>query len=325
MFLTLFVAVLSLLKIIALACVLALSYLLNIWFTYYICCRARRRKKRHLTAVRQRELSRKTTSQHGSENLALEDEGDENCTPVSQENQVFRHNDIHSTRSKRVRCEHAPTSDAACHQEQKHHVYQRLQSCLFDQPAQTHPEVLETPGHSPPNQQAVIQARIKSQIKPSYRSLSPQIQTATKGSSDNDNQQDGNLYQKLLLRNMLPEDSQTPFADHDSRENGNKSKRVSDHDYVEVISDEAFAKIAMVTPTSQAETGIRNAYEALKPAPGPTLKDETKEYACAALVEDQQLVRPRETQEADYLEPTDEKEAFRKGSISGNGGKTGKH
>ena len=187
--------------------------------------------------MRQRELSRKTTSQHGVENLALENEGDENhSTPVSQENQFLRH-EIHSAMSKRVRCEYTPTGSTACDQEQEPHVYQRLQSCLFDPPAQTYPEVLETSGHSQPNQQPVMQARTKSTKASSYQSLSPQIQAATKSTCDKNDQQDGNMYEKLLLSKGLPEESQTSSANHDSKENGNKSARVSAHDYVEIISD----------------------------------------------------------------------------------------
>lgn len=273
--------------------------------------------------MRQRELSRKTTSQHGVENLALENEGDENhSTPVSQENQVLRH-EVHFAMSKRVRCEYAPTGNAACDQEQDPHVYQRLESCLFDPPVKTCPEVLETPGHS---HQPVMQDRTKSPKASSYQSLSPQIQAATNSSCDKNDQQDGtNLYERLLLRKGLPDESQTSSADHDSKKNGNKSGRVSAHDYVEIISDEAFSKIAMVTPTSQAETGNSNAYEALKPAPGPALQDKCKEYACAVLVEDQKPVGVRENPEADYLEPLDENEVAGKESVSTNRGKTGKH
>ena len=170
-----------------------------------------------------------------------------------------------------------------------------------------------------------MQARTKSAKASTYQSLSPQIQAATKSSCDKNDQQDGNLYEKLLLREGLPEESQTSSNDTDSKENGNKNTRVSAHDYVEIISDEAFAKITTVTPTSQAETANSNLYAALQPAPGPTLQDEYKEYACAPLVEDQQSVREKEKPEADYLEPLDEKEAAGKKSISTNRGKTGKH
>ena len=100
-----------------------------------------------------------------------------------------------------------------------------------------------------------------------------------------------------------------------------KVRRANHHTTAPPQSDEAFSKIAMVMPTSHAETGNSNLYAALQPVPGPALQDECKEYACAALVEDQQSVGVRE----DYLEPLDEREAAGKESISTNREKTGKH
>jgi len=71
--------------IIVLACGMALSYVLNVWITYYICCKAKRSKKRHLPAVQQEGIE----SQGEMENPALEYDGDEQQSKlVSQEKMI---------------------------------------------------------------------------------------------------------------------------------------------------------------------------------------------------------------------------------------------
>lgn len=77
--------------IIVLACGMALSYVVNVWLTYYICCKAKRSKKRHLPAVQQERIE----SQGEMKNLGLEHDGDEQqsklvsqAKPVSQEKMI---------------------------------------------------------------------------------------------------------------------------------------------------------------------------------------------------------------------------------------------
>lgn len=231
--------------IIALASGLALSYVIVICFTYYVCCRARRRKKRRLTAVQQRALSRRTVSQNNLENLALE--GDDNrSTPVSRENQVFRHNGEHSTPSQGVRGERAPINQSAFQREEEHPVYHRLESCLFDPPPQSYQEVLRSLGHSSPStsEQSVLQAGEKSPKPSRYQSLSPQLQAPVKRNSGKPDVPGGNLYQKLLLKNEVQEKSQTSSSSgkNNAKENGHNVSRTSAHDYVEIISEETIAR-----------------------------------------------------------------------------------
>lgn len=71
---------LQMIVFIVVACLLALSYVLNIWFIYYVCCKQRRRRKRHLTAVQQRAITRRKGSQEGLDNVALDSEG---CVDMS--------------------------------------------------------------------------------------------------------------------------------------------------------------------------------------------------------------------------------------------------
>ena len=192
-----------------------------------------------MTAVQQRALSRRTVSQ----NLALE--GDDNCsTPVSQENHVFRHNGEHSTPSQGVRGEHAPTSQSACQQEEEHPIYHRLESCMFDPPPQNYQEVLKSLGHGSPSitEQSVLQAGVRSPKPSRYQSLSPQLQAPVKSNSSKTVVPGENLYQKLLLKNELPEKSQTSSSKNDAKENGHNVSRTSAHDYVEIIGEEPIAE-----------------------------------------------------------------------------------
>lgn len=71
--------------------IVALSYVVNVWLTYYICCKAKRSKKRHLPAVQQKRIE----SQGEMKNPGLEHDGDEQqsklvsqAKPVSQEKMI---------------------------------------------------------------------------------------------------------------------------------------------------------------------------------------------------------------------------------------------
>lgn len=259
-----------------------------------------------MTAVQQKELSRKKISQ-GLENFALDNEEGKNLsTPVSQENQVVRPNGIHPPRwSARVCGEDAPTSNAASHEEQQQHVYQRLESCVFDPPSQDYLEILESLDRGPTNQQPAVRASVKSPKPSSYQPLSQQLQEETQSNHTGNDEKEGNLYEKLLLRNQAPDETQASSAKKDSRENGNTNERTSIPEYVEIISDEVFARITMATPTSAAQrVDSNNAYEALKPSPDPARQKEDKESACVA--ESKQTVR---AEDADYVEPWDGNEA----------------
>lgn len=68
----------------------------------------------------------------------------------------------------------------------------------------------------------------------------------------------------------------------------------------------------MKKTTSQAEVvDDNNAYETLKPTPGPTVEDKSKESTCAAITEAQQSVRAEDMEGEDYLGLLKENEAGR--------------
>ena len=261
--------------------------------------------------MQQKALTRKKISQNGIENFALDNEGDEHLSAsVIQENQVLRHNGLQPARSNRGRSEAKLSSNASCHQEQQDHVYQRVESCVFDPPVQDYQEILETQGHRQSNQHPATRASVKSPKLSSYRSASPQLQAVTESHVNKNDQEDGNFYQKLIIRDGLPDKGQAFSVEQASTENGNTSARESIPDYVEIISDEIFAEITMKKTTSQAEiVDDNNAYETLKPTPGPTVEDKSKESTCAAVTEAQQSVRAEDMEGEDYLELLKENEA----------------
>lgn len=301
---------------IVVACLLAISYVLNIWFIYYVCCKKRRRKKRHLTAVQQRAITRKTGSQEGLDNLAIDREG---CLDLSaatvkerkkQESPKLQRNGVHPTHGEpALSREDGPASIAAYQQEQQQHVYQRLESCLLDPSSREYLEILESLPERPAYQQPEVTASEELPRVTGYQSISPQAsenkQVNRKGNE--------NRYEQLLLRNMSSEKAQASSVEQDSEEYGNTTVNQLP-DYVEIIGDDnILAGNTMATPTSPA-VNVKNPYETLKPAPGPSHRAQGNN-SCSALAKDQQSFRAEnEAHEEDYVELLPENEVVGKGS-----------
>lgn len=274
------------------ACLLGVSYLVNIWFIYYVCCKQRRRRKRHLTAVQQRAITRKKLSQEGLENLALDCEG---CTDLlttdKRESPVLLRHGIHSTHSDRVSREDGPTGVAADQQEQQQHVYQRLESCVLDPSSREYLEILESLPERTTNQQSEMCTSGKS------------ARVAGKE----------NQYEKLLLRSMSSDKEQASSTEQDLSQNAITSAD-DIPDYVEVIGDDTLAGNAMTTSASSAATGnVKNPYEKLKLAPDPSNRLQG-DSACSVVTEDQQPVRAENQEEEYYVELLPENEAESKES-----------
>ena len=305
--------VLQSIVLIVVACLLAISYVLNIWFIYYICCKQRRRKKRHLTAVEQRAITRRKGSQEGLDNEAVDSEGclDLPTTTVKerkkQESPKLQGNGVHPTHSEpAVSREDGPTSTAAYQQEQQQHVYQRLDSCLLDPSSREYLEILESLPEHPADQQPEMHASEKLPTVTGYQSISPQAsenkQVSRKGNE--------NRYEQLLLRNMSSEKAHTPSANKDVEEYGNTGVDQIP-DYVEIIGDDnSLAGNTIATPASPAATAnVKNPYETLKPAPGPSHHVQGNS-SCSALGKDQQSSRAEnEAEEEAYVELLPENEA----------------
>ena len=305
--------VLQTIVFIVVACLLAISYMLNIWFIYYACCKQRRRKKRHLTAVQQRAITRRKGSQEGLDNEAIDIEGyvDLSATTVKQrkkqESPKLQRNGVHPSHSEpAVSREDGPTTTAAYQQEQQQHVYQRLESCLLETSSREYLEILESLPEHPANQQPEKHASEELPRVTGYQSISPQAsenkQVSKKGNE--------NRYEQLLLRNMSSEKAQASSANKDVEEYGNT--RVDQiPDYVEIIADDnSLAGDTMATPTSPAATAnVKNPYETLKPAPGPSHHVQGNS-SCSALAKDQQSSRAEsEDEEEAYVELLPENEA----------------
>ncbi|KAL9971403.1 hypothetical protein ACROYT_G023923 [Oculina patagonica] len=276
---------LQLIVFIVVACLLALSYLVNIWFIYYACCKQRRRRKRHLTAVQQRAITRKKLSQEGLENLALDCEG---CADLSttdkRESPVPVRNGIHSTHSGGVSSEDGPTGEAADQQEQQQHVYQRLESCILDPSSQEYLEILESLPETSTNQQTEM----------------------CTGGKSSDNQ-----YEKLILRNMPSDTEQASSTEQGLSQTGNTAAEEIP-DYVEIIGEDSLAGNAMAT-SSAATVNVKKRYETLKLAPGPS-HGVQGDSASSVVTKDQQSVQAENQEEEDYVELLPENEAGSKES-----------
>ena len=302
---------------IVVACLLAISYVLNIWFIYYVCCKQRRRKKRHLTAVQQRAITRRKGSQEGLDNVAIDSEGcvDLSATTVKerkkQENPKLQRNDVHPVHSEIVSTEDGPKGIAAYQQEQQQHVYQRLDSCLLDPSSREYLEILESLPERLCNQQPEMPASENLPTVTGYQSTSPQAsenkQVIRKGNE--------NRYEQLLLRNMSSEKAQASSSEQDPEVYENTTVDQLP-DYVEIIGDDnILAGSTMATPTSSS-VNVKNPYETLKPAPGPSRRVQGND-SCSAHAKDQESFRAEnEAHEEDYVELLSENEAVGKGGKS---------
>lgn len=293
---------LQMIVFIVVACLLALSCVLNIWFIYYVCCKQRRRRKRHLTAVQQRAITRRKGSQEGLDNVALDSEGCvDMSTNVKRESPKLQRNGVHPIHSEPVCREDGSTGIAAYQQEQQQqqHVYQRLESCLLDPSSREYLEILESLPERPANQQPRTHPSEQLARVTGYQSLSPQA-SESKQDSRKGNE---NRYERLLLRNMSSEKAQASSAEQDLEGNGTTSVDQIP-DYVEIIGDNSLAGNTMATPTSPAATvNVKNPYETLKPAPGPSHRVQGNSSG-SALAKDQQSFRAEnEAEEEDYVEP----------------------
>lgn len=295
---------------IVLASLLVFSYLVNIWFIYYVCCKQRRRRKRHLTAVQQKAITRKKLSQ-GLENLALDcEECADFSTSVKRESPVLQRTDTNQAHSERESSEDGPTGVAAGQQEQQQHVYQRLQSCVLDPSSREYLEILEPLTQTSANQQPEMCTSGKSDRVSGYQSLSPQASEIKKDSKKGNE----NRYEKLLLRNMSSDKEQNSSTDQDLTQNEITNFADEIPDYVEITGDDSLAGNAMMTSASPVATVNVNPYETLKLAPG-SWHGVQGDNSNSSRGEDQQSVRAENQEEEDYVELLpDENEAGHKES-----------
>lgn len=267
-----------------------------------MCFKQRRRRKRHLTAVQQRAITRRKGSQEGLDNVAIDIEASvdsSSATTAKQESPKRQRNGVQPTRS--ASREDGPTGIAAYQQEQQQqHVYQRLDSCLLDPSSREYLEILESFPERPAHQQPEMHASENLTRVTGNQSISTQ---ASESRTQVDRKGNGNRYEQLLLRNMSSEKAQASLTEHD----GNTSLDQIP-EYVEIIGDNSLAGKTMATPTSpSAAVNVKNPYETLKPVPGPS------HHSCSTFAKNQQSF-PAEVEEEDYVELLPENEADGKGS-----------
>ena len=259
-----------------------------------MCCKRKRKRKRHLTAVQHKALLRRIGSQEGFDNLALDGEmHTELSANIRQNSPVIQQNEIVPVPRERDGTEGALTGSATDQREQQQHVYQRLQSCELDPASQEYLEILEPGPPSPPNQHG-RQAVGKSARAAGYQSLKPQ---GLENSKDH-RKGEVNRYENLQLRNTFPDEAQASFVEQDVSNNWQRSEDIPD--YVDIIDDGSLAGNAMVTAAS-SETTDKNLYETLKPIPGSSHHVQG-DSASSALAEDQHSVREESQEEGNYLE-----------------------
>lgn len=299
--------------IIFLGCLAVVSFLLNVWFTYYICCRVKRRRTGQLTTIEHGTLNRKHTGQNGLENFALDIDTVESCLPSAIPEVVTLDGVLRGWSGKK-RKEDAQSSDIACQQEEEPHVYQRVESCMLDPPSSDYLKILESVGDGQ-NQHPIERSPKKS----NYQFLSPRLQEATKNAATEikGDQEEKHLYQTLLLRNGCPDVTQvSPDRKHPNGA-GSSNLRESIPDYVEIISDEEFEANTKRDQTStqmsqETAAAVDSAYETLKPPPVSVRKEEGTEAASTVFQEIDQSVKREDTDEADYIELLNENEAGEK-------------
>ena len=294
-----------------LGCLAVPSFLLNIWFTYYICCRVKRRRTSQLTTIEHRTLSRKHTYQNGLENFALDIDRAESCLPSAIPEVVTLDGVLRGCSGKKSK-EDSQSSDAACPQEEEPHVYQRVESCLLDAPSPNYLTILESVGDGQTNQYPSERSPKKS----NYQFLSPRLQEATKNAATDiiGYQEEKHLYQTLLLRNGCPDVTQVSPDRQDPRGAGSSILRPSIPDYIEIISDEEFEantkRDQTSTQTSQGTTAsVDSTYETLEPPPVPVRKEEGTKTAFTVFLEINQSVKREDRIEADPIELFSENEA----------------
>lgn len=300
--------------IIFLGCLAVVSFLLNVWLTYYICCRVKRRRTGQLTTIEQGTLSRKHTGQNGLENFALDIDTVESCLPSAIPEVVTLDGVLRGWSGKK-RKEDAQSSDIACQQEEEPHVYQRVESCMLDPPSSDYLKILESVGDGQINQHPIEISPKKS----NYQFLSPRLQEATKNAATEikGDQEEKHLYQTLLLRNGCPDVTQvSPDRKHPNGA-GSSNLRESIPDYVEIISDEEFEANTKRDQTStqmsqETAAAVDSAFETLKPPPVSVRKEEGTEAASTVFQEIDQSVKREDTDEADYIELLNENEAGEK-------------
>ena len=297
--------------IIILGCLAVPSFLLNIWFTYYICCRVKRRRTSQLTTIEHRTLRRKHTCQNGVENFALDIDRAESCLP-SAIPEVVTLDGVHRGWSGKKREEDAQSTDATCPQEEEPHVYQRVESCLLDPPSPNYMKILESVGDG----QTTQYPSERSPKKSNYQFLSPRLQEATKNAATDIKgyQEETHLYQTLLLRNGCPDVTQVSPNRQDPRGAESSILRTSIPDYVEIISDEEFEantkRDQTSTQTSQGTTAaVDSTYETLEPPPVSVRNEEGTETASTVFQEIDQSVKREDRSEADHIELLNENEA----------------
>lgn len=269
-----------------------------------MCFKQRRRRKRHLTAVQQKGITRRKGSQEGLDNVAIDNEASvdsSSATTAKQESPKRQRNGVQPTRTERASREDGPTGIGAYQQEQQQqHVYQRLDSCLLDPSSREYLEILESIPERPAHQHPEMHASENLARVTGNQSISTQ---ASESSKQVDRKGNENRYEQLLLRNMSSEKAQASLTEQD----GNTSLDQIP-EYVEIIGDNSLAGSTMATPTSPAAAAnVKNPYETLKPAPCPL------HHSCSTFAKNQQSF-PTKAEEEDYVELLPENEAGGKGS-----------
>ena len=154
---------------------------------------------------------------------------------------------------------------------------------MLDPSSREYLEIMESLPEGPTNQQA-------------------EMCTTTGELSKQDSRQGNeNQYEKLLLRNISLDKEQVSSAEQDLNQNENTSADADEiPDYVEIIGDDSVAGNAMTTSTSSPAT-VKNRYETLKLAPGPSHREQG-DSTCSVIAEDNQ-------EEEGYVELLPENEA----------------
>ncbi|XP_022789608.1 uncharacterized protein LOC111329238 [Stylophora pistillata] len=289
--------ILPMIIMIVLGSFLGLSCLVNICLIYYVCCKRKRKKKRHLTAVKQSTLSRRTGSQARLDNLGIDNEiCTELSTSITQNNLIIQKNgnspaDPSTGKSTKEISEEATANQGGMEQ----HVYQRLQSCVIDPVSEEYRDIFAHGLEKPLSQQAERKEIGKSVRAVGYQSIKPK---GVEHSKDDGNGK-VNRYEHLQLQDRLPHEVRPSQVEQGSDPNGNESE--DNADYVDVVDDGRLATNAKAIPTSSGTKGT-NLYETLRSVPGSPSHQVNAAGPCSTSAADQHSVQVENQEEDDYME-----------------------
>lgn len=278
---------------------LGLSCIVNICLIYYVCCIRKRKRKRHLTAVKQSTLSRRTGSQARLDNLGINNDiSTESSTSIRQNNLIIKKNGNSPADSSTEKSSKEISKEATANQGgMEQHVYQRLQSCVIDPVSEEYIEIFEHGPQKPLNQQAERKEIGKSVRAAGYQSLKP------KGVDHimDDGNGKVNRYEDLQLRDRLPYEVRPSQVAQGSGTNGSESEFEDNADYVDVVDDGRLTTKAKAIPTSSGTKGS-NLYETLKPVPGSPSHQVNAAGPCSTSAADQHSVQVENQEEDSYME-----------------------